>query len=102
MASTSRMLPPQDKFRSISGSFARRPALNRITSRAAPSAAAGTGELAGTFAMSATADPGVTLLMADQRACWQRGERVPVEIYLHQHPGLAASAERVLDLINHE
>src|SRR5262249_47158123 len=38
-------------------------------------------------------------LQADQRRRWGRGERVPVETYLEQHPGLGDDPVAVLDLI---
>jgi serine/threonine protein kinase len=41
-----------------------------------------------------------TLLRDDQRACWRRGERVAVEVYLDRHPALSADAQ--LDLIYNE
>jgi hypothetical protein len=41
-----------------------------------------------------------TLLRDDQRARWQRGERVAVEVYLERHPALPADA--LLDLIYQE
>jgi serine/threonine protein kinase len=41
-----------------------------------------------------------TLLCDDQRARWQRGERVAVEVYLDRHPALPAEAQ--LDLIYNE
>jgi hypothetical protein len=40
----------------------------------------------------------LALLRRDQRERWLRGERVPAEWYLEQHPGLAADPEAVLDL----
>jgi WD40 repeat protein len=39
-------------------------------------------------------------LLADQRASWERGERIPVEAYLLRHPALSKDA--VLDLITNE
>jgi tetratricopeptide (TPR) repeat protein/tRNA A-37 threonylcarbamoyl transferase component Bud32 len=44
--------------------------------------------------------PPATLLRDDQRARWQRGERVVVEAYLDQHPALPPDAQ--LDLIYNE
>ena len=41
-------------------------------------------------------------LLADQRDCWKRGERMPVEVYLERHPDLRANPEAMLDLIYHE
>jgi tetratricopeptide (TPR) repeat protein/predicted Ser/Thr protein kinase len=38
-------------------------------------------------------------LQADQRARWQQGDRVRVEVYLAEHPQLRANPEAVLDLI---
>jgi serine/threonine protein kinase/HEAT repeat protein len=46
--------------------------------------------------------PLVTGLQDDQRARWQRGERVLVEAYLGQYPLLADDADAVLDLIYQE
>src|SRR5262245_1213029 len=46
--------------------------------------------------------PMLALLLAYQRRAWRQGDRVPVETYLAQHPGLAANAEAVLDLIYQE
>jgi serine/threonine protein kinase/tetratricopeptide (TPR) repeat protein len=40
--------------------------------------------------------------LAEQRDCWRRGERVPVEACLERTPDLRASAEDVLDLIYNE
>jgi tetratricopeptide (TPR) repeat protein len=50
------------------------------------------------------ASPGYFIgdLLADQQARWHRGERWLVEAYLARHPGLAANAEAVLDLIGNE
>jgi tetratricopeptide (TPR) repeat protein/tRNA A-37 threonylcarbamoyl transferase component Bud32 len=42
------------------------------------------------------------LLRLDQRQRWQRGDRVRVETYLEEQPGLAADREAVLDLIYNE
>jgi serine/threonine-protein kinase len=39
---------------------------------------------------------------ADQRCRWRRGERIPVEAYLWQHPSLESDTECVLQLINNE
>src|ERR1700674_2615890 len=41
-------------------------------------------------------------LLADQCARWQRGDHVPVEVYLKKHPGLRAKPMDVLDLIYNE
>jgi serine/threonine protein kinase len=41
-------------------------------------------------------------LYADQRRRWNRGERIPVESYLQQHPSLQSNTELVLQLINNE
>ncbi len=41
-------------------------------------------------------------LRQDQRARWERGERVPVESYLLQHPDLRGDVELLLDLIYQE
>jgi tetratricopeptide (TPR) repeat protein len=46
--------------------------------------------------------PPVDRLLAEQRQCWQRGERVPAEVYLEQHPALRSNASAVLDLVFHE
>jgi hypothetical protein len=46
--------------------------------------------------------PMLALLLAYQRLAWRRGERVPVEAYLAQHPSLAADPEAALDLIYQE
>jgi serine/threonine-protein kinase len=42
------------------------------------------------------------LARADQRRRWAAGDRVRVETYLEQHPSLRASAEAVVELIDHE
>jgi WD40 repeat protein len=44
----------------------------------------------------------VARLLEELRACWQRGERVPVEAYLEQHPGLRDDAEAALLLVYQE
>src|SRR5262245_33007021 len=44
----------------------------------------------------------LTLLRADQRKRWQRGERVLVESYLGNLPSLLSDEEGVLDLIYSE
>jgi WD40 repeat protein/serine/threonine protein kinase len=49
-----------------------------------------------------SADGALIELLAEQRARWQRGERLPVETYLARHPELAADTEAILDLIGHE
>ena len=41
-------------------------------------------------------------LLAEQRACWERGERVLVEAYLQRHPDLRDHPEPLLDLIYNE
>jgi tetratricopeptide (TPR) repeat protein len=46
--------------------------------------------------------PMLALLLAYQRRGWRRGDRVAVEDCLAQHPGMAADAEAVLDLIYQE
>src|SRR5437870_3981243 len=46
--------------------------------------------------------PLVERLLAEQRQRRQRGEQVPVEVYLVRHPALRDSAEAVLHLIFHE
>jgi WD40 repeat protein len=46
--------------------------------------------------------PSLLPLLQDQRARWQRGERVLVEDYLARQPALAADAKAALDLIAHE
>jgi serine/threonine protein kinase/tetratricopeptide (TPR) repeat protein len=43
-----------------------------------------------------------SVLQADLRTRWRRGECVRVEDYLARDPGLAADSERLLDLIYHE
>jgi serine/threonine protein kinase/tetratricopeptide (TPR) repeat protein len=42
------------------------------------------------------------LLLADQMARWQRGERVPVEAYLHLHRALTADSPEAFDLVFNE
>jgi tetratricopeptide (TPR) repeat protein/tRNA A-37 threonylcarbamoyl transferase component Bud32 len=42
------------------------------------------------------------LVFKHQRHCWRRGESVPVEAYLAQHPQLRGDAQAILDLIYHE
>ncbi len=44
----------------------------------------------------------LSLLLAHQRRSWRGGERVRVEAYLEQQPGLLSDDESVLDLIYHE
>src|SRR5262249_49654986 len=44
----------------------------------------------------------VERLEEKQRACWLRGERVPVEAYLEQHPRLRCEPEAIVDLIYNE
>jgi WD40 repeat protein/serine/threonine protein kinase len=46
--------------------------------------------------------PALTLLRADQRERWQRGQRFLVESYLERQPPLANDTEAVLDLIYNE
>jgi serine/threonine protein kinase/tetratricopeptide (TPR) repeat protein len=46
--------------------------------------------------------PGIESLLDEQSACWGRGERLPVEVFLRLHPTLADDEERVLDLIYNE
>jgi tetratricopeptide (TPR) repeat protein len=41
-------------------------------------------------------------LLIDQRRRWEQGDRVPVEAYLTDRPGLRADADQVLELIEHE
>jgi WD40 repeat protein len=41
-------------------------------------------------------------LLDDQRARWERGERLLVETYVDQHPDLAAAPDAILDLIYQE
>src|SRR5687767_8964441 len=41
----------------------------------------------------------VTVLQVDQRARWERGERVLAEAYLQAHPQLAAEPEIAMDLV---
>jgi WD40 repeat protein/tRNA A-37 threonylcarbamoyl transferase component Bud32 len=38
----------------------------------------------------------------EQRACWQRGEPLPVEALLQRYPGLEADADALLDLLVNE
>jgi WD40 repeat protein len=40
--------------------------------------------------------------LIDQRRRWERGDRVQVETYLNDRPGLRDDAEQVLELIEHE
>ncbi len=44
----------------------------------------------------------VAVLLADQRARWEQGDRMPVEAYLAGNPRLRADTEGVLDLIYNE
>jgi serine/threonine protein kinase len=46
--------------------------------------------------------PAITGLLADQRDRWARGDCVPVETLLHQHPALHPDTEGLLDLIYQE
>src|SRR3954447_26165950 len=41
----------------------------------------------------------LAFLYVDQHQRWQRGERILVETYLHQHPRLQSDEEGVIDLI---
>src|SRR5437660_10330907 len=41
-------------------------------------------------------------LRGDQSERWRRGERVPVEQYLAQHPALAGDVEALLELVQEE
>src|SRR6516225_6117118 len=41
-------------------------------------------------------------LERDQRARWQAGERVLVEIYLKEHPALQSQPDRIVDLLYNE
>src|SRR5262245_50860919 len=47
-------------------------------------------------------EPPVTLLRAELRRRWQRGDRVQVEAYLDQMPALRADGEAFLDLVYQE
>jgi serine/threonine protein kinase len=42
------------------------------------------------------------LFLTDQVARWERGERVPVEAYLHLHPALGATSPDAFDLVFNE
>jgi WD40 repeat protein/tetratricopeptide (TPR) repeat protein/tRNA A-37 threonylcarbamoyl transferase component Bud32 len=44
----------------------------------------------------------VSLLRADQRRCWERGQRVWAEDYLERYPALRGAVEAVLDLLYSE
>ncbi|HKI33352.1 MAG TPA: serine/threonine-protein kinase, partial [Gemmataceae bacterium] len=44
----------------------------------------------------------LTDLLVEQRAGWERGERIPAEAYLRRHPALASDGDAVLDLIGNE
>src|SRR5262249_15367633 len=44
----------------------------------------------------------VAKLQLHQRACWQQGDRIPVEIYLERYPILRTHPEGLLDLIYQE
>jgi serine/threonine-protein kinase len=46
--------------------------------------------------------PLLALVLKHQRRAWRRGERVPVEDYLAELPGLRDDAEAILDLIYNE
>jgi WD40 repeat protein/serine/threonine protein kinase len=41
-------------------------------------------------------------VLADQRVCWGRGQRVPAEVYLERHPSLRGDADALLELLYHE
>src|SRR5260370_1355856 len=53
-------------------------------------------------ALPEPAQPLVARLLVDQRRRWQQGERVLVEAYLEQYPGLQGNVEALLDLIYNE
>ena len=42
------------------------------------------------------------LLKADQSAHWRRGDPIPIETYLEQHPSLKKDSEAILDLVWNE
>ncbi len=42
------------------------------------------------------------LLLADQMARWERGERVPVEAYLQLHPTITPTSPDTFDLVFNE
>src|SRR5580692_1005951 len=44
----------------------------------------------------------VEQVLAEQRRCWQRGERLPVEVFLARAPTLGSDKEGVLHLIFNE
>jgi WD40 repeat protein/tRNA A-37 threonylcarbamoyl transferase component Bud32 len=48
------------------------------------------------------AAPDFALLLADQRAHWQRGERIPCEAYFLRYPALMDDTEAALDLVGNE
>jgi hypothetical protein len=50
----------------------------------------------------ASPPPAVACLLADQRERWTRGDCVPVEVLLQQHPALHNDTEGLLDLIYQE
>src|SRR5258708_3183052 len=41
----------------------------------------------------------VSAFCVDQSQRWQQGERVPVEVYLQMHPGLAEAPDDAFDLV---
>lgn len=47
-------------------------------------------------------DESIREIVADLKRQWQSGRRILLESYLPQHPEIAASEERLLDLIYHE
>jgi tetratricopeptide (TPR) repeat protein len=49
-----------------------------------------------------TATQVADLLLADQLARWQRGQRVPAEAYLQLHPALTPASPEAFDLVFHE
>src|SRR5438132_2216911 len=51
---------------------------------------------------SADLAPPPTRLLLEQRRRWWRGERVRVEDYLQQYPGLQSDGEGILDLVCNE
>jgi WD40 repeat protein/serine/threonine protein kinase len=51
---------------------------------------------------AASTRPLVEQLLQEQRAHWDQGERLLVEVFLRRHPDLAADPEGLLDLINNE
>jgi hypothetical protein len=51
---------------------------------------------------AATPEDGLALLLDEQRRCWQRGQRVPVELFLLKLPAGPTHTEALLDLIYQE